>query len=610
MSEEKNTLAIEDNREDNRLEDASLVNYEAMSLSELTKELKELLQTEKTQAIKKQVDAIRYEFDKKYDALVEEKKEEFIADGGELYNFSYEIPVYREFYTAFNDYREKRNQYYKEIEKTHKENLAKRREIIEELKSLLNAEEHLGTTFKQFQQLQERWRRAGAVSNADYEDLWNTYHHHVENFYDFIHLSKDLRDIDFKRNLEEKLKIIERAEALAQDDVDALIASRELQVLHRVWKEEIGPVDKEHRESIWQRFSELTKKIHDKRQYYLKNLDKVYEENAVKKQGIIERIKKLGEKEPTTHSAWKQLSKQVEDLRQSFLNVGKVPLQQADEVWKSFNIALRAFNKKKNQFYKTLKKEQQENLTKKLALLEIAKANQNSTDWETTTELMKNIQREWKEIGSVPLRNTEKIWKEFKRACDTYFSRFAETIQHSKNKESDALEQKKAFLDKLKEYQLGTDRDKEIATLQNFVNEWNAIGNTHHSKRTIDIKFHKIIDALYKKLNFDKQEIELIKYNNKLERLINDDNENSLNNEVIFVRRRIDELKSEILQLENNLAFFGNIDEKNPLVRDVIKNINNQKEALKTWENKLRELKHLQKTQLAEASEEKIEEKE
>jgi len=610
MSEEKNTLAIEDNREDNRLEDASLVNYEAMSLSELTKELKELLQTEKTQAIKKQVDAIRYEFDKKYDALVEEKKEEFIADGGELYNFSYEIPVYREFYTAFNDYREKRNQYYKEVEKTHKENLAKRREIIEELKSLLNAEEHLGTTFKQFQQLQERWRKAGAVSNADYEDLWNTYHHHVENFYDFIHLSKDLRDIDFKRNLEEKLKIIERAEALAQDDVDALIASRELQVLHRVWKEEIGPVDKEHRESIWQRFSELTKKIHDKRQYYLKNLDKIYEENAVKKQGIIERIKKLGEKEPTTHSAWKQLSKQVEDLRQSFLNVGKVPLQQADEVWKSFNIALRAFNKKKNQFYKTLKKEQQENLTKKLALLEIAKANQNSTDWETTTELMKNIQREWKEIGSVPLRNTEKIWKEFKRACDTYFSRFAETIQHSKNKESDALEQKKAFLDKLKEYQLGTDRDKEIATLQNFVNEWNAIGNTHHSKRTIDIKFHKIIDALYKKLNFDKQEIELIKYNNKLERLINDDNENSLNNEVIFVRRRIDELKSEILQLENNLAFFGNIDEKNPLVRDVIKNINNQKEALKTWENKLRELKHLQKTQLAEASEEKIEEKE
>ncbi|WP_314288051.1 DUF349 domain-containing protein [Capnocytophaga sputigena] len=606
MSEEKNTLAIEDNR----LEEASFVNYEAMSLSELTKELKELLLTEKTQATKKQVDAIRYEFDKKYDALVEEKREEFIADGGEPHNFSYEIPIYKEFYTAFNNYREKRNQYYKEMEKTHKENLAKRREIIEELKNLINTEEHIGTTFKQFQQLQERWRKAGAVSNADYEDLWNTYHHHVENFYDYIHLSKDLRDIDFKRNLEEKLKIIQRAEALAQDDVDALLASRELQVLHRIWKEEIGPVDKEYRESIWQRFSELTKKIHDKRQYYLKNLDKIYEENAVKKQSIIDRIKKIGEKEPTTHNAWKQLSKQVEELRQNFLNVGKVPLQQADEVWKNFNVALRSFNKKKNQFYKILKKEQQENLTKKLALVEIAKANQNSTDWETTTELMKNIQKEWKEIGSVPLRNTEKIWKEFKKACDTYFAHFAEAIQHSKNKENNALEQKKTFLDKLKEYQLSTDRDKEIETLQNFVNEWNALGATHHSKRTIDIKFHKIIDALYKKLNFDKQEIEIIKYNNKLERLINDDNENSLNNEVIFVKRRIEELKSEVLRLENNLAFFGNIDEKNPLVRDVIKNINNQKEALKTWENKLRELKHLQKTQLVETAEENTEEKE
>jgi hypothetical protein len=213
---------------------------------------------------------------------------------------------------------------------------------------------------------------------------------------------------------------------------------------------------------------------------------------------------------------------------------------------------------------------------------------------------MKNIQKEWKEIGSVPLKNTEKIWKEFKKACDTYFSRYAEALQATKNKATDALQRKKEFLDKLKEYQLGTDREKEIETLQQFVNQWNEIGNSNYSKKSIDLKFHKIIDALYKKLNFDKQEIEIIKYNNKLERLINDDNENSLNNEVLFVKRRIDEIKSEVLQLENNLAFFGKIDEKNPLVRDVVKNIHNQKENLKTWENKLRELKNLQKTQQAE----------
>ena len=596
MSEEKNTLPVEENG----LEETSLVNYEAMSLSELTKELKKLLHTDKIQSIRRSVESIREEFDRKYEALVEEKRDEYLSEGGEPYEFEYENPVYKEFYTAFNEYREKRNQYHKELEKSYKENLEKRKEIIEELKNLINVEEHIGTTFKQFQQLQERWRKAGAVSNAEYEDLWNTYHHHVENFYDFIHLSKDLRDIDFKRNLEEKQKIIQRAEELVKDDVDALLASRELQVLHRVWKEEIGPVDKEHRESIWQRFSELTKQIHDKRRFYLKNLEKISEENAKKKNDIIARIKAISEKEVTSHNTWKQLTKQVEELRQSFLNIGKVPLAQADEVWKAFNVALRSFNKKKNLFYKTLKKEQQDNLTKKMALVEIAKANQDSTDWENTTDLMKNIQKEWKEIGSVPLKNTEKIWKEFKKACDTFFSRYTEAVQATKNKATDALQRKKEFLDKLKEYQLGTDREKEIETLQQFVNQWNEIGNSNYSKKSIDLKFHKIIDALYKKLNFDKQEIEIIKYNNKLERLINDDNENSLNNEVLFVKRRIDEIKSEVLQLENNLAFFGKIDEKNPLVRDVVKNIHNQKENLKTWENKLRELKNLQKTQQAE----------
>ena len=208
MSEEKNTLPVEENG----LEETSLVNYEAMSLSELTKELKKLLHTDKIQSIRRSVELIREEFDRKYEALVEEKRDEYLSEGGELYEFEYENPVYKEFYTAFNEYREKRNQYHKELEKSYKENLEKRKEIIEELKNLINVEEQIGTTFKQFQQLQERWRKAGAVSNAEYEDLWNTYHHHVENFYDFIHLSKDLRDIDFKRNLEEKQKIIQRAE--------------------------------------------------------------------------------------------------------------------------------------------------------------------------------------------------------------------------------------------------------------------------------------------------------------------------------------------------------------------------------------------------------------
>ena len=580
--------------ENSKRHEIPFLNYEAMSLEALTKEFKKLLRTEKIQAIKKHTEAIRQEFDKKYEQLLEEKKEEYITEGGEDYDFRYESPVHKEFYSLLSEYREKRNDYHKNLEKVHKENLKERQEIIEEIKNLINVEENINTTFKYFQQLQERWRKAGAVSRKDYDVLWGNYHHHVENFYDFIDLSRDLRDIDFKRNLEEKLKIIEKAEALINEDVDALKAFRELQLLHKVWKEDIGPVAREYREEIWQRFSDVTKAIHEKRQYYFDNLDKVYEENAIKKNLIIKEISDIANKGISSHGGWQKGIREVEALREAFLNLGKVPARLADEIWGNFKEAVRSFNRKKNSYYKNLKKEQQENLEKKLALLEIAKANKDSKDWEAVTPVMKKIQEDWKEIGNIPKKNADKLWKEFRRACNEYFDEMHKAVKSNQNKEYEALDKKKELLDKVKEYKLSQDRDKEIEVLQDFVSQWNSLGRVPLTKKGIDTKFHKIIDAFYKKLDFDKQEIELIKYNNKLERLASDDNENSLNQEMIFVRRKIDELKSEILQLENNLQFFSNVNEKNPLVREVIKNINNQKENLNTWIAKLKELKNLQ----------------
>lgn len=574
-----------------------MLHYEAMSLDALKQEFKKLLHTEKVQAIKKHVDAIKNEFDKKYEELLEEKKEEYIADGGEEYDFKYEHPLHREFYALVSEYRDKRNQYYKDLEVVHQENLIKRREIIEEIKNLINVEENINTTFKHFQQLQDRWRKAGAVSHSEYNDLWNNYYHHVENFYDFIDLSRDLRDIDFKRNLEEKQKIVEKAEALAESDVDPIKAFHELQLLHKVWKENIGPVAREYREEIWHRFSNATKAVHEKRQYYFDNLDKMYEANAVKKNEIIEKLKTVAERKITTHGAWQKGIKEVENLREQFLNTGRVPNTLTEEIWHKFKEVVREFNRKKNSYYKNLKKEQQENLEKKLALLEIAKNNKDSQDWEAVTPVMKKIQEDWKAIGNVPKKNTDKIWKEFRKACNDYFDQYHKAVRNNQNKEFEALEKKKEFLDKIKEYQLGDNREKELETLQGFVEQWDSFGKVPHAKKGIDLKFHKIIDSFYKKLDFDKQEIELIKYNNKLERLANDDNEDLLTNEMMFVRRKIDEIKAEVLQLENNLQFFSNVNDKNPLVRDVIRNINHQKETLETWKAKLRELRTLQNAQ-------------
>src|SRR5690606_37107562 len=237
-----------------------------------------------------------------------------------------------------------------------------------------------------------------------YNNAWNTYHHHVEIFYDFLHLNRDLRDLDFKHNLEQKTKIIERAEELTQED-DLNRAFRELQVLHKMWKEELGPVDKEYREDIWKRFKAATKKIHDKRQVYFDELDKEYEKNLEIKHDLIAKIKELSEKGAKTHNEWQKKIKEIEVFRNEFISAGKVPIKVNEATWAAFKTAVRQFNKKKNDYYKNLKKDQYDNLQKKLELIKIAEDNKDSDDFEVTTPLMKKIQNDWKKIGHVPRKN-------------------------------------------------------------------------------------------------------------------------------------------------------------------------------------------------------------
>ncbi|WP_299522178.1 DUF349 domain-containing protein, partial [Winogradskyella sp.] len=252
--------------------------YHAMSMQDLATELNRLLKHHKIQTISKQVNQIKAEFNTKFNQLLEEKKEEFLNEGGNEIDFYYTNDSKKLFNQLYKDYKQSINTYYKEREQNLKQNLENRLAIIEEIKGLLNVEENINTTYKHFKDLQEKWRNAGPIPRDKYNNAWNTYHHHVERFYDFLHLNNDLRDMDFKHNYEQKLKIIERAEELAKDD-NINRTFRELQVLHKLWKEELGPVAKEHREEIWERFSKATKTIHDKRQAYYADLDKAYEKN-------------------------------------------------------------------------------------------------------------------------------------------------------------------------------------------------------------------------------------------------------------------------------------------------------------------------------------------
>ncbi|WBU88606.1 DUF349 domain-containing protein [Cellulophaga omnivescoria] len=590
--EETNAEDAEDNDNLQR-HDIPLLDYHAMSMENLVGELQRLVKNEKVQAIKKHVDGIKYEFDLKFQEFLEHKKEEFISNGGNEIDFRYNSVTKRQFNEVYSDYREKRDAYYKSLEQNLQSNLDKRLQIIEELKGLVNVEEDINTTYKNFKDLQENWRNAGPIPRTEYNNVWRTYHHHIEIFYDFLHLNRELRDLDFKHNLEEKLKLIVRANALAHEP-DLNKAFRELQTLHKIWKEDIGPVGKEHREQIWEEFSNATKVLHQRRQDYYKELDKVYEVNLDKKNEIISKITEIAKNTSSNHKELQKQIKEIEALREEFFKAGKVPQKFNEQTWATFKDAVKSFNKSKNAFYKNLKKEQQDNLDKKRALLDIALKTKDSEDWDAATKEMKRIQGEWKTIGHVPRKYSDKIWNEFKGACNHYFDRLHALKNQSSKEELENLEYKTACLDKLKEFQLSGDRSKDLATIKEFINEWKKYGHVPFKKKNINNKFNTILDAIFRKLDISKQESELLKYGDKIQKLSSSDNENAIYKERLFIKRKIDESKNEIRQLENNLQFFSNASEDNPLVKNVLKNINNQKESLNTWKAKLKKLNILE----------------
>lgn len=567
--------------------------YHSMTMENLVGELQRLVRNEKVQAIKNHVDGIKTEFDLKFQEFLEEKKEEFVSQGGNEIDFKYNSIAKRQFNEVYSEYREKRNTYYKSLETNLKQNLEKRLQIIEELKALVNVEEDINTTYKNFKDLQEQWRHAGSVPRNQYNDVWRTYHHHVEIFYDFLHLNRELRDLDFKYNLEEKEKLVKSAESLA-DEPDLNKAFRDLQTLHKIWKEDIGPVDKEHREAIWERFSNATKAMHHRRQEHFKEMEKDFEENLVKKNELIAAITKLSEDVASHHKGLQKQIKELEALRSAFFKAGKVPQKVNEETWSRFKDAVRAFNRKKNIFYKNLKKEQQDNLDKKRELVTLAISFKESEEWNKVTPEMKRIQQEWKQIGHVPRKYSDSIWKEFKTACNHYFDRMHAEKNKASGAETENLEKKNACLEKLQAFEPGKVREEDLATIKSFIEEWKSIGRVPFNKKHINDKFNKVIDAILKKLGVTQQESELLKYGNKLQQITSKDDEYALQKERSFIKRRIDEGKSEINQLENNLLFFSNASEDNPLVKEVIQKLNKQKEALKTWKAKLKKINILQ----------------
>ncbi|MAY23223.1 MAG: chromosome segregation protein [Flavobacteriaceae bacterium] len=589
--DEEEVSSSDDEEHDEETEEEE-VDYHSLSKKELITEFQKLLKDKPVQNIKNAVEEIRTEFNAQFADEMEQKKEEFLADGGNIIDFHYTTPLKKEFHSLYFDYKEKRNNYYKNLKRDLQANLDKRMELIEELKGLLTIEENINTTYKHFKDIQDKWHTAGPIPRDKYNLVWNTYHHHVENFYDFLHLNREFRDLDFKHNLEQKLKIIGRAEELAQEE-NLNKAFRELQMLHKMWKEDIGPVAKEYREEVWEKFSEATKTIHEKRQAFIAEQEKDFEKNYEAKLDLVSQINEITENTKDNHKAWQNAIKKVQELRDQYFEAGKVPRNKNKEIWNAFKEATRTFNRTKNSFYKNQKKKQYENLEKKKELVKIAEENKDSDDFNVVTPLMKKIQSDWKSIGHVPRKDSDKIWKQFKEACNYYFDRLHAQKDEANKEELEHYKAKEALLEEVSNLELSGDTDKDLQLIKEKIAEWKAIGRVPYSKKKIDQKFNKVLDGLFGKLKMSKKEAEMIRYENKLDAIVSQEDDRKLRNEKFFISKKVTEIKAEIRQLENNLGFFQHADDDNPLVKEVHKNIQKQKDALEVWKAKLKKLKAL-----------------
>ena len=560
-------------------------NYDDLNLEQLLKTLDKKVSSGKIHHHKRDVEALSKQIEPKLSQIFENKKEDFINAGGELKDFDAKIPEKTIYNELIRRYKSERARYYQELEKSFQNNLVIRKNLIEELKGLIGIDQPISETYKQFKNLQSRWRESGHVPRAEANNIWKTYHHHVGIFYDFLHLNREFRELDFKYNYEEKLKIIEQAEALSKMD-NIQKAFRDLQELHKRWKDELGPIAKEHGETLWERFSEATKVIHEKRQFFQKNQTEVYRANYEKKKTIISQMQQLAEVEIKTHNEMQKMIRDMESLRTSFFECGHVSRSDNAEIWAMFKDVMRLFSKKRNTFYKSLKKEYSENFKQRMELVKQVEAFLQTEDFAATTPKVIALQRKWKEMGAVSRKQNDKAWKLFRKACNDYFALLDERKNKLSEVEQQAFEEKDELLKKLQSKE-GLDR----TSIDHLIEEWTKIGSVGRKTNQINSEFVAAIENSLKQLGEDKESIASFKYELKI-KLMGDRTE-LIQKERSQIKQRLDKAKQEYIQLETNMEFFAKSSSENPVVNKVMKDLEKQKKIIDGLQQKLDAFKRM-----------------
>ena len=556
------------------------------SKQEILERVKEIAHAEEVPQ-KDEVEYLKTAFYKLHIAEREAQQKAYLEAGGDPATYQVTPDEDEEVFKAeMGLIKERRQQQFREQEAEKEENLQKKLDIIEKIKAMVTSPEEASKTYQDFKTLQQEWREIKNVPAERANELWRNYQLYVEQFYDLLKLNSEARELDFKKNLEAKTRLCEAAEKLA-DEEDVISAFHQLQKLHQEYRE-IGPVAKELREEIWQRFKAASTVINKRHQQHFEDLRAREEENLAKKTALCEKVEAICAEENKNSADWERHTKEIIDIQTEWKTIGFAPQKMNVKIFERFRAACDQFFANKAEHFKTMKDAFKENADKKRALIEKAKALQDSTEWRSTSDKLIALQKEWKTIGMVPKKLGDQLWEEFLGACNKFFEARNAQGADQRNEERQNLEKKQDVIERLKAAAEEAGDDLQ-AKVQQLVEEYNSIGHVpFRDKDKLYKQYHEVLDKLYKELNVGVARRRLNKFKDNLKQVA-ERGEQALDNERTRLMRQYDALKQEVQTYENNLGFLSASSKKgNSLIDEMNRKVQKLKDDMQLVKEKIK----------------------
>ena len=542
-----------------------------LSESELVELLAKRLENEPVQTLRPVVEAIKIAFYKQHRAKVEAERKAFIEQGGSEEEFTPAVDNDEvRFKELFAVYRNERDRHIAELEASKEENLKLKLQIIEELKELINSDEDTSTTFTRFRELQSKWKEIGLVPQQSVKDLWETYNLHVENFYNYIKINRELRDLDLKKNYEAKLSLCEQAEELTLE-TQIVEAFRKLQKLHDEWRE-TGPVAMEFKEALWERFKEASSRINKRHQEHFESLKNEQTKNLALKTELCEKIEVLATRAMVSRKDWNKASEELLEIQKIWKTIGYAPKKENNRIYERFRAACDKFFEHKREFYAGVKSEMEHNLAVKLELCAAAEVLSTSEDWKHATDELIALQARWKQAGPVSRRHSDTIWKRFRAACDKFFERKAEHFSSVDSVHEENLKLKLALIEEMKGANI---KEGGFEAIKEYQRRWSQIGFVPiKQKDAVQKEYKAIVDAMFATLRSSERDRSMNRFK---ERVQNMKGGNQLRSEREKLYNRLRQMEQDIALLENNIGFFSKSKNAESLIADVREKIERAK---------------------------------